>query len=439
MRSLFWKLFGAFWLTTIVILTFSVLMSFHLASDSTIDFLSPWDSPPLQEILQSDGVGGLKEYVRDTDNFPPGRTIYIVDREGDDIAGRRVPTPLAFRIDRVWAGVDARLGRSRPLRRLRLPVLQTQDGELLLVMPGPAIPPRFGIFSSAHVRWVVLTVAAIISLAVFWLLSRSLTRPVARISATATRLAQGDMTARVGASGYDEIGRLASQFDRMAAELEAQSTNRRELFRNIAHELRAPLTRLQIATELLERKPDNAKEQLDRIRYEIERIENLTRQVLTLARAEQVSEASDRADLGPVLDQVVSDAGFEADAKQVRLHYAAPAAALPVKGLATSIASAIENVVRNAVQMTPAGGEVTVAVTADDPRSVTVSDTGPGVAAADLEKIFAPFYRVDTNRPGAGIGLAIAQRVLGQVGGDIGAANRPGGGLEITMRFPAAR
>ncbi|MGB5492001.1 MAG: ATP-binding protein, partial [Woeseiaceae bacterium] len=67
---------------------------------------------------------------------------------------------------------------------------------------------------------------------------------------------------------------------------------------------------------------------------------------------------------------------------------------------------------------------------------VTVSDGGPGVPAKDLDKIFEPFYRIDTNRPGAGIGLAITKRVLQQLGGKVTAANRPGGGLQITMRFP---
>lgn len=438
MRSLFWKLFGAFWLTTFVILTVSVLMSFRLAGDSTVDFLDAWDHPPLQDILQASGLEGLKNYVRDPDNFPPGRTIYLIDRDGGDIAGRRLPRHLEHRARRAWAGIDAHFHRSRPPRRLRLPLLETRDGELLLALPGPAAPPRFGVFSSAHVRWVVLTVAAVISLLIFWLLSRSLTRPVARIAATASRLAGGDMSARVGASGHDEIGQLASQFDRMADELETQSTNRREMFRNIAHELRAPLTRLQIATELLERKPGQAKEQLERIRYEIERVENLTRQVLTLAQAEQTGEADDVTMLGPVLDQVVRDAEYEAGARDVRLRYSAPAEALAVKGRAGPVASAIENVVRNAVQMTPAGGEVAVSVTGGDPRIVTVTDTGPGVSAPDLGKIFAPFYRIDTNRPGAGIGLAIAQRVLHQAGGDIAAANRPQGGLAVTMRFPAA-
>ena len=438
MQTLFWKLFGAFWLTTIVILTVTIFMSFRLAdySNEVIDAL---EEVSLQEILQTDGMEGLRKYLTNPSNFPPGRTVYVINGAGKDVAGRELPPRLQRRMQRAWSGIESRR-RDRPRRRpfSRLPVLETDSGEPLLAVPGPVQPPMFGVLSFAHVRWLVLIMAAPISLLIFWRLSRSLARPVSRISATASRLARGDMSARVGLSGNDEIGQLAEQFDSMAGELESQSKNRRELFRNIAHELRAPLTRMQIATDLLERKPETAPEQVERVRYEIGRIENLTRQVLSLARAEQLSDSKDVTALGTVITQIVNDARFEAEAKKVEVHCEVPEGDLRIRGNTEAIASAIENVVRNAVQVTPSGGEVSVMVTNDDPREVTVTDSGPGVDEAMLNRIFEPFYRVDTNRPGAGIGLAIAQRVLRQVGGSIAASNRSGGGLQVTMRFPAA-
>ncbi|RZV55579.1 MAG: hypothetical protein EX270_06350 [Pseudomonadales bacterium] len=108
--------------------------------------------------------------------------------------------------------------------------------------------------------------------------------------------------------------------------------------------------------------------------------------------------------------------------------------------IAEIVASAIENVVRNAIQHTPSGGGVLVTIDKDAPdfAVVKVVDSGPGVAKKDLEKIFEPFYRINTNRPGAGIGLAISKRVLQQLGGALVAANRAESGLQITMRFPLA-
>jgi signal transduction histidine kinase len=446
MPRLFWKLFGAFWLTTFVILTVTVFVSFRVAHEQSEEsFVDPREiDARLQIVLQTTGVEGLQKYIADPDSFPPGQTVYLVDEYGEDLLDRQLPERVRSRARRIWSSInergrDRRNSERRPWH-LRQSLLETADGELLLAMPGPAPPLRFGFFSSGSGRWAVLALAAAISLLSFWLLSRSLTRPVAKISEAATRLAAGDMAARVGVSAYssDEIGRLAVQFDRMAEDLDAQSRMRREMFRNIAHELRAPLTRLQIATELLERKPERSAENLERIRYEIERVETLTSQVLSLARAEQVFDPEDVTSLTEVAENIARDAKFEAAARRVRLLYDAPAEDLAVRGNPDAIASAIENVVRNAVQHTPPGGEVSLTVQDRSPCIVTVTDTGPGVADEAVERIFEPFYRLDTNLPGAGIGLAIAKRVLYQLGGEIKALNRPGGGLEVTMCFPRA-
>lgn len=441
---LFWKLFAAFWLTTIVILTVTIFVSFRIAQEESEEsFVDPREvDAHLQAILQTTGIEGIREYIRDPGNFPPGQTVYLVDEYGNDLLDRRLPKRVQSRTRRVWSSINERgrdrRGGDRPPRRLRQSLLETADGKVSLAMPGPAPPPRFGIFSSGSGRWTVLALAAAISLFSFWLLSRSLIRPVAQISETSARLAAGDMGARVGTSAYsnDEFGRLAVQFDRMAEDLDAQSRMRREMFRNIAHELRAPLTRVQIAIELLERKPERSTENLERIRYEIGRVEALASQVLSLARAEQILDSNDVTLLTEVAEQIARDAEFEATSRKVQMRYDGTQEALQVRGSPDTIASAIENVVRNAVQQTPPGGEVILTMEGGSPCVVRVTDTGPGVPEEALVRIFEPFYRIDTNIPGAGIGLAITRRVLRQVGGEIKAKNRPGGGLEVTMYFP---
>ncbi len=447
MRSLFWKLFGAFWLTTLAILAVSIFVSFKIADEqSPYSFADPREIDQLlQAILQLEGVEGLEEHISNPDNFPPGQTVYLIDSNGRDLLDRPLPERVHSRARRIWSSISEhrrdRRDSDRNSRRLRQSLLVTADGRMLLAMPGPAPRERFGFLLAGSGRWAVLGLAAAISLLSFWLLSRSLARPVARISETAAQLAAGDMTSRVGEGAYtrDEIGQLAAQFDRMAEELDLQSRTRLEMFRNIAHELRAPLTRLQIATELLERKPDSSPQQLERIRYEIERVEALASQVLVLARAEQLDDSDDSTSLTQVVKHVISDAEFEAGARGVRIDFTDPGADIVIKGNSDVISSAIENVVRNAIQHTPSRGEVTVTTSEGTPGTVTVTDGGRGVPARDLDKIFEPFYRIDTNRPGAGIGLAITKRVLQQLGGTLTAVNRPGGGLQITMRFPPAK
>lgn len=445
MSSLFWKLFGAFWLTTLVILAASIFVSFRIADEqSPYSFADPREiDEQLQAILQLEGVEGLEHHIANTENFPPGQTVYLIDSNGRDLLGRTLPKLVHRRAQRIWSSISARRpdrrDPDRRSRRLRQSLLAAPDGRMLLAMPGPAPRERFGFLLAGNGRWAVLGLAAAISLLSFWLLSRSLARPVARISETAARLAAGDMMSRVGKNAYtrDEIGRLAAQFDRMADELDQQSRTRLEMFRNIAHELRAPLTRLQIATELLRRKPESSPQQLERIGYEIHRVEEIASQVLALARAEQVADHDEPTSLVHVVNQVTEDAEFEAGARDVQLDYDAPGDDVVVRGNPDAIASAVENVVRNAIQSTPSGG--TVAVSLDKHGTVTVVDTGPGVPASDLDKIFEPFYRIDTNRPGAGIGLAITRRVLQQVGGELAAANLPQGGLQISLRFPISK
>jgi len=444
MRSLFWKLFGAFWLTTFVILAVSIFISFRIADEqSPYSFADPREiDEQLQAIMQLEGIEGLEDHISNSDNFPSGQTVYLIDSNGKDLLDRELPERVYRRARRIWSSISERRrdrrDSDRNSRRLRQSLLVTADGRMLLAMPGPAPRERFGFLFAGSGRWAVLGLAAAISLLSFWLLSRSLARPVARISETAARLASGDMTSRVGDSAYtrDEIGQLAAQFDRMAEELDLQSRTRLEMFRNIAHELRAPLTRLQIATELLERKPDSSPQQLKRIRYEIERVEALASQVLALARAEQLGDAADSTSLIQVVNQVIADAEFEAAARSVRIRHSASGADIVIKGNADVVSSAIENVVRNAIQHTPPEGEVTVTTSEKVPGTVTVTDGGSGVPAKDLGKIFEPFYRIDTNRPGAGIGLAITKRVLQQLGGTLTATNESNGGLKIVMRFP---
>ncbi|NNE61328.1 MAG: HAMP domain-containing protein [Woeseia sp.] len=440
MRSLFGKLFGAFWLTTLVILAVSIFVSFKIADEqSPYSFADPREiDQELQAILQSEGIDGLEAHVANPANFPAGQTVYLIDSNGRDLLDRRPPKRIYNRSRRIWLSISERRSDRRNSEKrsrwLRQSLLVAADGRMLLAMPGPAPHKRFGFLLAGSGRWAVLTVAAVISLLSFWLLSRSLARPVGKISETAARLASGDMTSRVGKKAYtrDEIGQLAAQFDRMAEELELQSRTRLEMFRNVAHELRAPLTRLQIAAELLERKPDRSAQQVERILYEIKRVEGLASQVLALARAEQLPDINESTSLVGVVDRIIKDAEFEANAHEVRLLYSSPADDSVVRGNADAIASAIENVVRNAVQNTPAGGKVAVSIDRD---TVTVVDDGPGVPADALEKIFEPFYRMDTNRAGAGIGLAITKRVLQQVGGELEALNLADGGLQITMRF----
>lgn len=466
---MFWKLFGAFWLTAVLIIAASVFASFRITDVSRYELMVDAREADviLREVFEESGIQGLRQWIQDSGNFLPGQTIYVVDHVGHEILGRDVPSWLQRRFDRMWSlaeGRDSDGGWLRPERRSapeadrddagdrrsdsdRRPyraaaaVFTAADGTRWLSMPGPAPAPLFGVLNRGELQWLVLVVAGIISLASFWLLSRSLSGPAQEISDAVGRFAAGDLSARVRnvKAGGDEIGEIALQFNRMAGALETQAKSRQELFRNVSHELRAPLTRLQIAAELIERKPDTSATQLERIRGEIEVLENLTAQVLSLARATRSESGDEFTLLADLLSRVASNATVEAEEKGVELDCTVPADDVRIRGDEMLVVSAVENVVRNAVQATPKGGVVSIRTAVSDRVcTITVADGGDGVPDEELQRIFEPFYRLDTNRPGSGIGLAITTRVLAQIGGAVRAENAREGGLRVTMEIPRA-
>lgn len=276
--------------------------------------------------------------------------------------------------------------------------------------------------------------------------ARYLARPLQRVRDASYRLASGDLQARAGPSvgiRRDEIGDLVRDFDAMAARIEALVHAQGQLLSDISHELRSPLARLNIALELARRKtgPD-AHADLDRIEAEAERMNELIGRVLALARAES-SEAAAPAgsvDVADVVRRVARDAEYEA--QQQHKSVALRVAAHPiVSGDPQLVASAVENVLRNAVRYTPEHSTVDVVVDCTDRQSViTVRDHGPGVPPSEVARIFSPFHRVESARSrgsgGVGLGLAIARRAITVHRGTITAENAADGGLRVTIRIP---
>jgi two-component system sensor histidine kinase CpxA len=260
------------------------------------------------------------------------------------------------------------------------------------------------------------------------------------------RLAAGDLQARVGpqvAARRDEIGDLVRDFDAMASRIEALVHSQGQLLSDISHELRSPLARLNVALELARRKagPD-AQADLERIEAEADRMNELIGRVLALARAEssEPSDTPEPVDVAEVVRHVTGDADYEAQ-RQHRSVALRIAAAPSVNGDPRLIASAVDNVVRNAVRYTPEQSTVEVVVDGTDREAlISVRDHGPGVPASETERIFTPFHRVEPGRNretgGVGLGLAIARRAIAVHGGSITAENAFDGGLRVTIRLP---
>lgn len=298
-------------------------------------------------------------------------------------------------------------------------------------------------------RW---TLAILISGLICYLLTRSLTGPILRLRGAATQLATGDLSARAGptvTNRRDELGELGRDFNRMAGRIEELITSERQLIRDISHELRSPLARLNVALGLARRRADQeSAPALDRIEREAETLNEMIGRLLALARMDAASAPPDpaRLDLQAMVAEVASDAAFEAQERGTSVQVVS-SEACSVMGSAELLHSAIENVVRNAVRYSKPGTPVQVRLSCDTGPSgkvaeIAIRDYGDGVPPAEMENLFRPFYRVATARErdtgGIGLGLAITHRAVKLHHGKVTAENAPGGGLLVKITLPAA-
>ena len=278
-----------------------------------------------------------------------------------------------------------------------------------------------------------------------YLISRYLTKPLAKLGDAAANIAEGRLDTRVDPSlrnRRDEIADLARNFDRMAERIEALITGQRRLLGDVSHELRSPLSRLIVALGLVKQGPaEEAAENLERIGLEARRLDTLIGQLLALTRIDSgVDRGSPEPfDLTNVVQEVANDGDFEARARN-RSVVIKQADACTVAGFEELLRSAVENVVRNAIRHTVEGTVVEISLQISNSRALLrVRDYGPGVPESMLSEIFLPFRRVaNGNSEGAGLGLAIAERAVDVHQGMIRAMNAPKGGLIVEIDLPLA-
>jgi two-component system, OmpR family, sensor histidine kinase CpxA len=294
-----------------------------------------------------------------------------------------------------------------------------------------------------HRHWIAGLIASAL---VCYLLARYLTLPVVRLRRAARELAEGNLHSRaLGTNRRDELGDLVRDFNVMASRIEELVSRQRQLIYDISHELRSPLARLNVALDLA-RERKGADPSFDQMEHDLERLNDMITRLLTIAQLDGAAKplAMSVVDLSELIAQVVHDAGFEARHRDVTVTLSADPEC-SVVGNTELLSSAIENVVRNAIHYTDVGTTVEVALKSEQvTRRVTLSvrDCGPGVPDTELSRIFLPFYRTaearDRKSGGAGLGLAIVDRVISSHGGSTGATNRLPQGLEVRISLPSA-
>ena len=271
------------------------------------------------------------------------------------------------------------------------------------------------------------------------------TKPMKLLRDGFGRMAAGDLNVRLsGRLGRrrDEVADLAIAFDIMADRLEQLLTARDRLLHDVSHELRSPLSRLQLAIGLLRQDSARYESALERIEREASLLEKIVHELLTLARAESGGRLSeDYFDPIGVIENVLGDAQYEAQTKNVRVVLQAPDTPEEkrpsVCGSPELFRRAIENIVRNALRFSLPNGDLMVTVGLDvrsQMYKIDVADEGPGAQSADFETLFDPFVQGDMT--GYGLGLAITKRAIVAHGGSITARNRSTGGFVVEITVP---
>lgn len=418
MKRLFWKFFTIIWLT----MAASIAVLFAVSS--------------VFEIMPFS-----REVERGRQAFALDIASQLLARDGRDAAiafateAARAPAPVVLSISSTGssAGCSAETGDDE--RNVE------SGGACYRVILHSQEPGLFAEYWPRILPWVSGLLAA--AVAAYWL-ARYLIQPVAHLRSGLSALAGGRFDIRIGArigGRKDEVAALAHDFDVSAERLEHLQRSQQRLFHDVSHELRSPLSRLQAAIGVLQQNPAKLDVMMDRLVREVERIDGLVGEILTLARLTDRSNGSldvQKLDIIDLLNDIVTDAAFEAQARGIHVsHQGAQTFVAEVNG--ELIYRALENVIRNAVKFTSEGSEVSIrSQVTDDTLRVVVTDEGHGVPALELDSIFEPFSRGDNAAAssGYGLGLAITRQAVERHNGRVVASIAEKGGLAVALEIP---
>lgn len=444
MGRLFWKFLLSFWLTLLLAaLGTGSLVWLKRAADvddaerelRLIDFHGIPYVMVATDIAKQQGLEAMLTFIKQS-QADGLSTILVVDKTGQDLLNRPVEAEALAQAKELH-----QRGKRRIVEHIRI-----NDNKLLLYSP-LAEPKPAKRHHKKHDRlplFFIISSAIFASLLFSALLAWYFTRPIRSLREAFQAVARGKLDTRVAdsmSSRNDELSELGQNFDYMTGQISALVNGQRHLLHDVSHELRSPLARMQAAIGIAQQQPDKVEDTLNRLEKEAERMSDLVGELLLLSRMETGINHNQPAevDIHLLLDEIVADARFEAEAKSVSIAYQ-PNGQLSLYGQQELLHRAIENVLRNAIKYSDPGDTVSVEASIDATGHrfrIQICDQGPGVAKAELDQLFRPFFRGEQQRrDGVGLGLTIAQRAVAAHRGTIEASNQAEGGLCMTIILP---
>ncbi|MCC5792578.1 MAG: HAMP domain-containing protein [Legionellaceae bacterium] len=448
MHNLYWKIFISFWLATILIILTTAWVTSEIAQKSSIPAREKvfMDSHATAAIatLESGHHNALLKWLKQTGQ-QRNMDLFLLSNTGEIIS--HMPPPASVRqISHKLVNSLLDDGLLKSDNRIISHEIVSTSGHIYRLVAVSETP----LSHFVDIPWaglsIRLTIAVFFSGLICYLLSLYLTHPLRSLRQAARSLATGKLHTRVGTirgHTHDEIAELSRDFDRMAEQLEQLILAKERLLSDISHELRSPLTRLQIAIEIARDKTQGqALPEFNRMELECLRLNQLIGEILEFARLSQSAEPLNAhpSNIRELLDNLIQDVNYEFGAAQPRVQWLAQMdVTIPV--YPPLIHRALENILRNALRYSPVNTTVLVSMHLEAGYlTIDIDDQGPGVPETEIPKIFSPFYRVDCSREkktgGYGLGLAIAHEAILLHKGYIEASNRIQGGLRVRIGLP---
>ncbi|MBN1991806.1 MAG: HAMP domain-containing protein [Anaerolineae bacterium] len=384
-----------------------------------------------------------------------GIAIYIMQAPADDLRAllrflltSSVPSLLAgyliFMLGRKW------------LHSIRYKMLLAYGLGIVIALINIYVTSQL-MFVSMHdflLLGLLLIFAGMLSVSFGYLLAASMAQSLGQLQESAHKIAAGDFSTRVSVSEADELADMAQAFNKMADELARSFARqkmleqaRRDLIAAVSHDLRTPLTSMQAMIEALEdgvvSDPPTVQRYYGTIRSQIENLSHLINDLFELSKleSEHVQLQLEPVNLNDLLSDVLESMQAQARARQILVRGVFGRDLPMVQAELAKIQRVLDNLVQNALAHTPADGSITLTThTTPEGVQVDVADTGEGITPADLPHVFDQFFRGEKSRSrktgGAGLGLAIARRIVEAHGGRIWVESQVGQGARFSFVLP---
>lgn len=435
MRSLFWRVLGAFWLALILTGLLTFLLTRLLNQDAWIQQQHPGFAKLAEQWLVLYEQNKWLEAQQSLQNV---RQKYRISIQVFDETGQLIAA-TSRRQDSFRGRGDSHHPPSEKLRRLTQEISSKEGDTFLFVYRIPQnelakwqLGHRFGPLVMMFVAFIVLTLISL-------LLTFSITRPLMRLRHAVHELGetayQQTHLAKL-AKRKDELGMLAADFNKMGQRLQNLLTSQRQLLRDVSHELRSPLARLQVGIALAERASKEKQEALwPKLTLECQRLDALIDEILVLARLEQEAPNQEKIELCELLQELENSCELLSPDQKIKINCPKPIDLYLAKNL---LQRALNNLLGNALRFNPVGYPIEVNVSQQDQQLViSIRDYGTGVSEDLLTKITQPFTRAPNQEgEGYGLGLTITERAIEQLGGKLILANHPEQGFIAKIQLP---